>query len=627
MRVDYVISYTRAVSLPLCNYLLLLSLLLFVIIIYIVCYFVDMLLTQLSSQTNGNNEENKTAFSDCDDFMDSIELPDLKVEDVEAVMLEHTNWTGDQIDTFLKSLEMEELDCASSLKSSLSGYESDSGYSTHEVSPMGRVTHYSSALSPAITPVTPSTILSSSSSSTSPVPFCLYHDDIFHTMPPQSTTPTAVSNNNTTTGTDHYFFGGSDLTLPHVSTSDTISTLCHTSQLPPSQQPFVALNQSSKGCVQSVPPPISNVSDIEANRHSVTVVPNSFCNTTTLSSISQQQPQFDNFLDGYLNMLNTDDHEKQQSCQTGNKNPNIDNSETVDARKRLLFDEGDYFDGIESSQTSNCDSSDEYTRQLSCCAELNKSNNNNELAGRIEGGRLVIAQVVNTPPKQINYHSNNCRLSNKAKGKGRHHSVTVTMKGHQRGKKKSNWPKSMNSGNLIAFRNYILGKLKHNPAISQYAAPSERLIDIQQQQSSSHHAVSTPSMFYSVPNSDDIFNDIGFNPDTLLTCERSSVDSSCFSPFSHHSGSISPSPVPMSPSPVPMSPNLESSIHFTSLSSLSSVPSPCTASGHLDIDGFIQCLSVDSIQAQGGLDQPVRMSPDFCNILKTDADPLLGGLS
>ena len=560
-------------------------------------------LSQLGSQTD--NDDNKPTFSDSDDFMDSIELPDLKVEDVEAVMLGHTNWTGNQIDTFLKSLEIEEFNCDSSLKSSLSGYESDSGYSTHEVSPLGVAAHYSSALSPAITPVTPSTILSSSSS-TSPVPFHLYQDDIFTNL--QSTTPSSITS-------DHFFFGNADLS--QCSSTDSIfqsSSLCHPLQQTPSQS-YIAHSHSPRGCPQSAPPPISNVSDIEANRYPVTIIPNTFCNNTNSGTMpNQSTPQFDNFLDGYLEMLNTNDNSKQN---TGNENLNINNgNETVGDTKSHSFDDDSCFEQIECLQATNTEKKDEYSRKLLTCttttADYNQSNNNNEQEVRLDGGRLVIAQVVTPPKRNSISYSNAYHSSNKVKGKGRHHSVSIAMKGHQRGKKKTNWPKSMNSGNLLAFRNYILGKLKHNPSVS-YATPEERLIDIQQQQQQQQQLSADASVFYSVPSSNSIFNDIDFNPDTLLTCDRSSVASSCYSPFSHHS------------SPSPTSPNLESNNHYTSLSSLSSVHSSCGDAGHLDIDGFIQCLSVDPI-AQG-LDQPMQLSADFCNVLKTDADPLLGGLS
>ncbi len=585
--------------------------------------------------------------------MDTLVLPDLKVEDVEAVMSEHTQWTGDQIDTFLKSIDMEELDCGSSLKtSSLSGYDSDSGYSTHEVSPMGGVaTHYSSALSPAITPVTPSSILASSSTS-SPIPFCLCHDDMF-------------LHSGDTGSADHHFFGGSDLPLlshPSSSTEQLFQSpsLCpttpnsgsspqhHALPTPPFQsatspQVFVSINQPPKGCVQSVLPPISNVSDIEANRYSVTIVPNSFCSpmtclstATTASSVTMTHaqtsntPHFDNFLDGYLNMLEMGNSSDKHSTDNDVKDTleatrfmessfdNADPDKSSDLCSNLVtkIEAG----GIDCSRKSSCSS--EHLPNPVCIepSELRLVSN--------DTGRIVIAQVL-SPPKQTQIldtansksagiNSVNTRsVSGKPKGKGRHHSASVSMKGHQKGKKKANWPKSMNNGNLMAFRNFILGKLKQSPP--PVSRSSFAPLPIENEVLPSQSVPVTPKCF-SVP-SDDFFNDLIFNPDTLLTASESSMESS--SPFSHHSGSISPSPVPMSPS-------LESSIHFTSLSSLSSDLSPScpdSGSGNLDIDGFIQCLTVDPISQGVKQNFNTHLTDEFCSFLKTDADPLLGGLS
>ena len=586
--------------------------------------------------------------------MDTLVLPDLKVEDVEAVMSEHTQWTGDQIDTFLKSIDMEELDCGSSLKtSSLSGYDSDSGYSTHEVSPMaGGATHYSSALSPAITPVTPSSILTSSSTS-SPIPFCLCHDDMF------------PLHSGGTGNADHHFFGGSDLPLlSHPSSSSEqlfqSPSLCPTTPSSPqhhslpttpfqsasSPQVFVSISQPSRGCVQSVLPPISNVSDIEANRHSVTIVPNSFCSSmtclsteTTASSVTMTHaqtsnaPHFDNFLDGYLNMLEMDNSSDKHSTDS----TSTDVKDTLEATRFMesSFDNAGQdksndlcsnfvtkieAGGIDCSRKSSCSSEHLPNPVCNEHSELRLVSN--------DTGRIVIAQVL-SPPKQTQIlepanskstgsNSVNTRsVSGKSKGKGRHHSVSVSMKGHQKGKKKTNWPKSMNNGNLMAFRNFILGKLKQSPPTVSRSSFAPLHIDNEILPSQS--VPLTPTCF-SVP-SDDFFNDLVFNPDTLLTASEGSMDSS--SPFSHHSGSISPSPVPMSPS-------LESSIHFSSLSSLSSDLSPScpeSGNGNLDIDGFIQCLTVDPVSQGVKQNFNTHLTDEFCSFLKTDADPLLGGLS
>ena len=632
--------------------------------IFIIFYLLGVNLPPFLQSKSKEGTDDHVTISGGDNFMEGLELPDLKVEDVEAVISEHTSWTGDQIETFLKSLDLEELDCRGSLKSSLSGYESDSGYSTHEVSPMGGCSaHYSSALSPAITPVTPSPILSTSSSTSSPVPFCLYQDDLFPSANPYMTPATP---NSATPSGDHHFFSGTDLPLfpqtsPNALTEHVFNppTLCHSNashHVPtcssfhsaPSSQPFISLSQPPKSCVQSVLPPISNVSDIETNRHSVTIVPNSYCASRCSSDLSTSVAmsqattsqcseasfaQFDKFLDGYF--LGSEDSQlpttTSPSCNTRTIKTESDCIISKDVVERLQAKlRKPSIEEENSNMHVAKNSLPKEIKEAKTDVDSSSSSLPDGLSLFIDGrslspetSRMVIAQVLSSPkkgqsmvagfpsPQTMNHGSRPC----KGKGKGRQQQpATVSMKGAQRGKRKSNWPKSMNSGNLMAFRNFILGKLKQSKPVSHsFAGPSERLISCEMPSSISAPPTCSTS-FFSNP-SDDIFSDITFNPDTLLSSERS------MSPFSHHSRSISPSPVPLSPS-------LESNMHFTSLSSLSSDTGACTA--NLGIDGFIQCLSVDPIlQSTGGSDQlcHVQLPGEFSSILKTDADPLLGGIS
>lgn len=668
----------------------------------------DVVLPPTTSSSTTSNTQCGTESDECpdekmvtsDNFTNAFELPYLKVEDIEAVMLEHTSWTTNQIETFLKTLDIEELDGSSSLKSSLSGYESDSGYSTHEISPMGLPPsaiphHYSSSLSPAITPVTPSPILSMSSAS-SPAPFCLYQDDLFTNLHP---TPSTTS---TTSAADHHhFFGTADLSLlqqvsapPHGGEQQLFqtSTLYNAIQTPPTSQTSPTVSEPSKmSCIQSVLPPMNNISDIEANSHDVTVVPNSFCSSPSLSSsicstvshpslnpqCIETASQFDSFLDGYFSIKTSTNQQLSHNPVTTSSSSSVslqninttaipDASSSGSTLQQASSSHACSNPEVVSSPTSYYTTKKENmsSRKLSSCSldsQVISTSESQCSSVSSENGRMVIAQVL-SPSKQqqplptpllvtgsINNNNNGNNKSSKpstrVKAKGRHHSASATLKSHQKGKKKSTWPKSMNSGNLMAFRNFILGKLKHtSPPPSSSSAIAYRPFSVScvssgrdqgNTLSSSHpHSIpSTPSFYSSVapPTSEDIFSDFGFDPDTLLS--EQSMDTSCFSPFSHHSGSISPSPVPISPSPVPVSPNLDASMQFTSLSSLSSNHSPCSietttsGAGNLDIDGFIQCLSVDPVSREFEESFQSRLGEDFCNVLKTDSDPLLGGLS
>ncbi len=68
------------------------------------------------------------------DFLKYMDLPGLTADDVKAALLEHKNWSGKQLDQFLWSaVDLSEIE---SRLSTWCSYESDSGYSTFDVSPI-----------------------------------------------------------------------------------------------------------------------------------------------------------------------------------------------------------------------------------------------------------------------------------------------------------------------------------------------------------------------------------------------------------------------------------------------------------------------------------------------------------
>lgn len=119
-------------------------------------------------------------------IVENVDLPGLAVEDIDAVLSENSDWSGEQVEQFLRSaVDLSEIE---SRLFSVNGYESDSGYSTYDVSPItggsplpltqngappplqvgGQFA--SRSLSPALTPVDPSPLISLSPTSAFPLP-------------------------------------------------------------------------------------------------------------------------------------------------------------------------------------------------------------------------------------------------------------------------------------------------------------------------------------------------------------------------------------------------------------------------------------------------------------------------
>ena len=67
------------------------------------------------------------------EIIKDVDLPGLSVEDIEAVLSENEDWSGEQMDQFLRSaIDLSDIEA----KVLSGGYESDSGYSTYAVSPI-----------------------------------------------------------------------------------------------------------------------------------------------------------------------------------------------------------------------------------------------------------------------------------------------------------------------------------------------------------------------------------------------------------------------------------------------------------------------------------------------------------
>ena len=109
-----------------------------------------------------------------EEIIKDVDLPGLTVEDIEAVLSENADWSGEQVEQFLRSaVDLSEIEAK---LFSATGYESDSGYSTYDVSPVTSTapihlppgTFQSRSLSPALTPVDPTSFFRCNYSPTNP---------------------------------------------------------------------------------------------------------------------------------------------------------------------------------------------------------------------------------------------------------------------------------------------------------------------------------------------------------------------------------------------------------------------------------------------------------------------------
>ena len=204
------------------------------------------------------------------------------------------------------------------------------------------------------------------------------------------------------------------------------------------------------------------------------------------------------------------------------------------------------------------------------------------------------------------------------------------MKAGQR--KKSQWPKSMNPGNLVAFRNFILNKLKkgQEPDVMASSLSSTKpLMHHPMVQIPSVGCCESPhelSFAPSKPTSlgalrgeySDLLAEMSFNPDSLLSSESSGD-----SPLAVFGGG----------SPLgDFGLGLADEIGLGS-PSLNGFPAQSASPPHLtestmDIDGCVQFFADDPItQSLSESNLPSSFDQDLDNIFKTDRDPLLGALS
>lgn len=631
-------------------------------------------------------------------MLPKLDLPDLRVEEVEAII----------------SHNPEKLNQRNS--NSLNDSESDSGYSTFDVSPNGSTTsstHLLNPLSPAITPITPLPMLPTT---TSPISFTYTEDALSGIAGPSAFLPPPPLSGNSTYDTSFFFnpnelhgmpstpidtlsehsfppstpYQQSELAAsPHFSMADpTIQTL------PMQPLDIVSIPTSYHDGVQSVQPATSNLSSLEDSKHNVVIVPNSyscfqpqpfssFGNLPTSVAVSYSTPTTLIYPELYkpsvallttpppsrvdesivINIKSEPSHHgclhmsPEQATQsvptTSHTLPLFSTSDINNVVTSFLPPfSASYHAPPPTYVVSNSNTSNEILDKFSKPTEKisAKTNNSNDTSVMTtlhsaskpntcnvdvvslpsDGGPTVYAQVLPTSSvAPVNYSKSNGQLA-AGSNKLRYRSNSTPMKPIQH--KKPQWPKSMNPGNLMAFRNFILKKLNKGPGEIDYASEmtTSTISDYHKSLGMPQECFSESSMplylsssksestLADCSNIDDIFKDINFNPDSLLTSETSQ-DGASLSPFS--------SPSYKSPSPGPFSPAMmDPSLKPTRKDSVFS--DSVLEDNNMDFDGFFHFFNVNPVsQTASNPEVILPLSQDLDNIFKTDADPLLGGLS
>ena len=520
-------------------------------------------------------------------------LPYLKVEEVEAVISHHTN------DHFLSSL-------SSFGEVGGTEYESDSGYSTFDVSPHG--SHTSTGffnnplLSPAITPVTPTPGLPNS---TSPVSFGFSDDGILiggnghHFFPGSAPPPLSASSS----CDSNFFFGQSG--TPGDALTDHTPFSFPPSCSQPKKEPNQSSTESTEKVLQTAQKATRNLSSFEDSKQTVVLVPNSFNSVVAPPAPHGSQAPAPPV--SSVTVLTTPPPVK------------AEDSVVITIKPEIAYTE---------SHTNDIHVQPPVTKDTVSTVVSKPSSN----PSPGENGRLVYARVV-----PVSNGSTCTALPNKGTGKSSgsksRHRGGVSKRSKGGGGHKSNqWPKSMNPGNLVAFRNFILKKL--NKEQGENCGEEEELVEELGDNRLLSESDSFPPYHESligahaglIPDCDkleEIFKDIDFNPDSLLSLSETQ-DTFTMSPFSATGTSSSD---PFSPS------------SSSSGCGFNEAPRAHSLDETMDFDGFFHMfdatpgggvssssLSVGPPGSDSELDL-LSLSQDLDMIFKSDADPLLGGIS
>lgn len=370
------------------------------------------------------------------DFIRNIDLPGLSADDIEAVLSENEDWSGEQIDQFLRSaVDLSEIE---SKLFSLAGYESDSGYSTYDVSPITSTApsnlNYGINQVPSCPP--PLTLINHS---TSP----LFGNPAFPGMPlPHHPTPSPLLHETDISpcGSDGGFFSphSSFGSLANTPSQDTIVFF------PPPPLPAPIYSQ-----------PYTQPQDFNSN--SMFSIGNS-CFSDTNSAIPNFNLQIPDIILHDVNAPSSSPHLppalmtqadiKFSSCSHQEEDSMEENNALVK----------------EESSPSGCAFEESPPAHLehrclpSPPALTSDSKSESSVATHCtqsSGSNVLHCPTTISAAAQYRYSANLLGPLSK-KGKTGKAAVKVA----QKKKKSTQWPRSMNRANLMAFRAHILNKLK-----------------------------------------------------------------------------------------------------------------------------------------------------------------------
>ena len=388
------------------------------------------------------------------EFIKDVDLPGLSVDDIEAVLSQNEDWSGEQIDQFLRSaVDLSEIE---SKLSSLPGYESDSGYSTYDVSPMTSTApanlNYSSVqvCHPSCPPS-----LALVEHATSP----LFNNPSFTEMSLSHHSPSLIHDPTASPCTsDGGFFS------PHSAFGSLSNT--------PNQESMTFFPQHNP--VSMYPQAFSQPHEFSITGNSVFSMGNPFpdisSSTTTIPSFSLHIPDIllhDVSSNPLPCSVVPSSHAKFPSCSHEGKTKSSCKIDSLDKKDNISLvntesvkneDEiksthtfkkaASPLDSVLSHSETNCDSMSSPTPPSQ--AET-KSSNDSPSDCIPNKGQCYLPSL-----KQHRYSAEVESLHPK-KGKT---GVYKPSKAKGTPKKKTQWPRSMNRANLIAFREHILNKLK-----------------------------------------------------------------------------------------------------------------------------------------------------------------------
>ena len=395
------------------------------------------------------------------DFIRNVDLPGLSADDIEAVLSENEDWSGEQIDQFLRSaVDLSEIE---SKLFSLAGYESDSGYSTYDVSPMTSTApsnmSYNISQVPPSCPPPPLTLINHS---TSP----LFGNPAFPGMHlPHHPTPSPLLHEAAISpcGSDGGFFS------PHSSFGSLANT--------PNQDTIVFF--PPPGPIYSQPYSQSQ----DYNNNGIFSINNS-CFTDSASAIPNFSLQIPDIILHDVNTpsscpqlppssLMSSSDVKFSSCSHEVEGTGVTSEDETALKKEDSSPRGCAFEAgspahsepvfLSSPPAPPALTSDVKPESsvAAHCAQASESNGLHRPTGR-------------SAASQYRYSASLLGSLSK-KGKTGNNKATKTG---QRKRKSTQWPRSMNRANLMAFREHILNKLKKAQEVTVDSATSKQVVAV-----------------------------------------------------------------------------------------------------------------------------------------------------